>query len=408
METVDMVLTDNILTLFVIVLISGMIASKVSKKLKVPDVVLFLIVGIIIGPSVLNLVSTNEYHLGNQLILTFGSAFILYDGGREIKLDILNDVKYSVGLLATLGVVITAFAIGIVAVYVFHMDFIYALLLGAVIASTDPATLVPVFKEITLRDKVKQTVISESAFNDAVGAILVLSILTIIQSGVFSLTENIYELVIMILGGLIVGCIMGIVFSFIISDSKYGIFHEYAPLISILAVAIAYTFAEKVHGSGYMATFIIGLICGNKKTFKLWVPEIDFTIQRNVRETLAFLMRMAIFILLGIQVDFNTLSKYWGHALIIVVVMMFIVRPLVVIICTFFDKKAKWNWRERIFIMWVRETGVIPAALSGMIISMKIPHSDIISSVVFMTILITLLFQASTTKYLAKKLNLLE
>ncbi|MEG2298130.1 MAG: sodium:proton antiporter, partial [Anaerovoracaceae bacterium] len=75
---------------------------------------------------------------------------------------------------------------------------------------------------------------------------------------------------------------------------------------------------------------------------------------------------------------------------------------------TLIDPGAKWTWRERIFMMWVRETGVIPAAVSGMIVSMKIPGYEIISSVVFMTILLTLIIQASTTKFVATKLNVME
>ena len=87
---------------------------------------------------------------------------------------------------------------------------------------------------------------------------------------------------------------------------------------------------------------------------------------------------------------------------------MFIARPIVVLVCTSFDRNSKWTFKEKLFMMWVRETGVIPAALSGIIVSMKIPGYEIISSVVFMTILVTLVVQASTTKLVAKKLGVLE
>ncbi|MBB6215616.1 NhaP-type Na+/H+ or K+/H+ antiporter [Anaerosolibacter carboniphilus] len=408
MENASMIATDEILTLIVIILIIGMIFGKLSKIVKLPDVVMFLLAGIIIGPAILNWASVEGYPIGNQLILTFGSAFILYDGGREIKLRVLNDVKVSVGLLSSLGVLISAFIVGYAAMWIFHIPFIYALLLGAVVASTDPATLVPVFKEITLKDKVKQTVISESAFNDAVGAIMVFSILAIIQSGTFSLMDNLGQLVQMALGGILVGAAIGMSLSVLISDTKYGIMHDYASIISIVSVVIAFIFAEKIGGSGYMATFTTGLVCGNKKRLRLWVPEEDFITQTHVRETLAFVMRMAIFILLGTHVNFHVLGKYWMSALIVVIVLMFVARPLSVLACVLPDRKGKWTFNEIGFLMWVRETGVIPAALSGMIVSMKIPHSDVISSVVFMTVLITLGVQASTTKFVARKLNLLE
>ncbi len=408
LENSTLMAVNEILRLTVIILVVGMIFSKISKVVKLPDVVLFLIAGIIIGPSVLNIASIEAYPVANQLILTFGSAYILYDGGREVKLKVLNDVKITVGLLASLGVLISAFSIGFISMKIFNISFISALLIGSVIASTDPATLVPVFKSIDIKDRLKQTVISESAFNDAVGAILVFSILTIIDSGKISLSNNIQELLIMIVGGLIAGAVTGVLASMSISEGKYGFFHEFAPLVSIVAVIASYMFAETIGGSGYMATFITGLVCGNKKTFRLWVPKEDYEIQTHVRETLSVIMRIAIFVLLGTQVDFISLGMYWKQSLMVIAVLVLVVRPISVIVCVIFDRKAKWSMNEVLFMMWVRETGVIPAALSGMIMSMNIDNKGILSSVVFMAILITLGIQASTTKWVAKKLNVLE
>lgn len=408
MENVAIEASNQIMTVTATIIIIGMIFSKISRMVKVPDVVMYLLAGIIAGPAGLGILSIDGYPTANQLILTFGSAFILYDGGREVKLKVLNNVKLTVGLMATLGVAITASLIGFAVSYVFNIPFIYALLIGSVIASTDPATLVPVFKEISIRKKVKQTVISESAFNDAAGAILVVSLITIIQSGTFSLSSNIYELAVMIIGGVFAGAIVGILFSVTISESKFGLFHEFAPLVSIAAVIISYMLAENIHGSGYMATFVTGLICGNKKTFKLWVPNEDFETQNHVRETIAIIMRMAIFVLLGTHVDFGSLSQYWKESLLIIILLVFVARPLTVLACVALDRKTKWEKNEILFMMWVRETGVIPAALSSMIVAMGLPYGGILSSIVFMAIFITIGFQASTTKIVAKKLGILE
>lgn len=408
MENAINIAVNETMLFTLIVIMTGMIFSKISKFVKIPDVVLFLIAGIIIGPNILNLVSIEDYPFANQLILTFGSAYILYDGGREVKLKVLNEVKYSVFSLASLGVIISALVMAVTCFYVFKIDFIYALLIGAVIASTDPATLVPVFKEISIIKRLKQTVISESAFNDAFGAILVLSIITIISSGHISIMHNLEELVQMIVVGIVSGLAVGYLFSRTISDGKLGLFHEFAPLVSVAGVMLAYVLAEYFHGSGYMATFITGLICGNKKTFNLWVPSKDFEVQTHVRETLAFTMRISIFVLLGTHVNFIALSKYGFKSFLVVLVLVFISRPISVVICLLFDRKTKWTLKEILFMMWVRETGVIPAALSGMIVSMGLKNSDILSSVVFMAILITLGIQASTTKLVAKKLGVLE
>jgi NhaP-type Na+/H+ or K+/H+ antiporter len=398
----------SLLALPALILVLGMIASKISKKLHIPDIVIFLLSGVIIGPAVLNIANLETYSSANQFILTFGSAFILYGGGREIKLKVLNEVKWSVTLLATLGVFISAIIIAGVSMLVFHLDFIYAFLIGSVIASTDPAALVPIFQKIQIVDRVKQTVISESAFNDAAGAILVLSVLTIIQSGKFSLLANTEQLFQMIFFGILCGTVVGILFSISISEGKYGLFIEFAPIVSIVAVLISYSLAEVVGGSGYMSAFITGLICGNKKNFKLWVPTEDFEIQQHVRETVLTVMKISIFILLGMHVDFTALFAYWKESLIVVVALIFVARPIAVLVCTKLDYRQKWTKNEILFMMWIRETGVIPAALSGVIVSQKIPNAEIVSSVVFMTILITLAFQATSTQTVAKLLHLVQ
>ncbi|WP_373598790.1 cation:proton antiporter [Paraclostridium bifermentans] len=407
-NTVEAIATNNLLIIFSSIVIIGIILGKLSEKLKLPDVILYLIAGIIIGPAVLNLISVDAFPIENNLILTFGSAFILYEGGREVNLKVLNKVKISVGLLATLGVIISTVVVGFATNKIFGLPIMTSLLVGGIIASTDPAALIPVFKQVNIKNKIKQTVVSESAFNDAVGAIIVSTLLGIITSGNFSAGESAQELLISVVVGVIVGIVVGYIFSVLISDKKWGIFHSYAPIISILKVALAYEIATNLHGSGYMAVFIVGLIAGNKKIFGLWVPEEDFKSEYHFRESIASLCRMAIFVVLGTHVDLSALSQYWIPSLIIVLILMFIARPIVVLICTSLDTKAKWSTNDKIFMMWVRETGVIPAALSGIVVSMKIPGYEIISSVVFMTILITLIIQASTTKLVAKKLDVLD
>ena len=387
----------------------GVIGGWIGEKLNIPDVVIYLILGVLFGPVFLNLVNIDSFPVVNQVILTFGSAFILYEGGREIKFKVLNEVKVSVGLLASLGVFITAAIVGLTTYYVFKLPPGPSLLLGATIASTDPAALRPVFKKIPIKNRLKQTVISESAFNDAFGAILFTSILTSItlskSSGLLSIS---LELIFMILIGVLVGTIVALIGVSLSSDKTYGIFHDYAPIISIVIVVFAYEISERLGGSGYMSVFVSGLVAGNKKKFGLWVPDENYVAGLHFRENIATLARMSIFIILGTHLDLNSLLKYGLKSVIIVLVLMFVARPIVVLVCTLFDRKASWSKNEKLFMMWVRETGVIPAALSGIIVSTKVPGYEVISSVVFMTIIITLLVQASTTKIVAQKLDVLE
>ena len=406
-SSIHTIACNNLLILFAVVTMTGIICSKLSDILKVPDVVLFLIAGIFIGPSVLKFIDISQYQVENQLILTFGSAFILYMGGKEIILKVLKNVKVSVLLLSSVGVLISAFLMQQVIGLSFGTSAMVALLAGSIIASTDPATLVPIFNQIKIDRRVSQTVISESAFNDATGAILTSAVLAIMLSGKFSLEENLYQLVIMIIIGLVVGLLTGVILLALVNDSPRGIFKDYTPIISIISVIIAYELSTALGGSGYMSCFIVGIVTGNKQNFKLWLSQKSYDADCNVVETLGTICRMCIFIILGSQVDLQVVGKYFVPSIISVLCFMFIVRPICVLACTLVDRQAKWKKNEILFMMWVRETGVIPAALCGIVTSMNIPGKEVISSVVFMTILITLIIQGASTKFVAKKLNLL-
>ncbi|MDY5213196.1 cation:proton antiporter [Intestinibacter sp.] len=406
-SSIHTIACNHLLILFAVVTMTGIICSKLSDILKIPDVVLFLIAGIFIGPSVLKFIDISQYQVENQLILTFGSAFILYMGGKEISLKVLKNVKISVLLLSTVGVLISAFLMQQVIGFSFKTSAMVALLAGSIIASTDPATLVPIFNQIKINRKVSQTVISESAFNDATGAILTSAVLAIMLSGKFSLQENLYELVLMIVIGLVVGLLTGVILLALVNDSPRGIFQDYTPIISIISVIIAYELSTALGGSGYMSCFIVGIVTGNKQNFKLWLSQKSYDADCHVAETLGTICRMCIFIILGSQVDLQVVGKYFVPSVISVACFMFIVRPICVLACTLIDRQAKWKKNEILFMMWVRETGVIPAALCGIVTSMNIPGKEIISSVVFMTILITLVIQGASTKFAAKKLGLL-
>ena len=156
---------------------------------------MFLIAGIAIGPQALGLIHIEADSALNQIILLFGASYILFDGGAALRLGVLKQVWITIVVLATLGVLITAGITGLAAYYILGVPPIVALLLGATLASTDPATLVPIFRQVRIRDRVAQTVMSESAFNDAMGAIVTFAVLAVATgSGEFSLIDVRYSI----------------------------------------------------------------------------------------------------------------------------------------------------------------------------------------------------------------------
>src|SRR5512137_1707997 len=188
-------LAKHTLLAFGIILGIGTFSGLVARMARVPDVVVFLLVGMLIGPGMLGFVDIKADSTVNQLILIFGSSYILFDGGASIKLKVLKEVWITLLVIATIGVLITAAITGIAAYYFLGVPFIVALLPGATLASTDPATLVPVFKQIKIKERVAQTVMSESAFNDAMGAIVTFTVLGVAMgSGGFSAGDALFDL----------------------------------------------------------------------------------------------------------------------------------------------------------------------------------------------------------------------
>ena len=410
METSAAILhAKELLLLLGIILGVGTFTGFIARVIKVPDVVLFLLAGMALGGAGIGLLEVKVDSTLNQLILIFGSCYILFDGGASVRLSILKKVWPTLLIISTIGVLISAFVTAYTAQFLLGLPFIFALLLGAVIASTDPATLVPIFKQVKIRAKVAQTVMSESAFNDAMGAILTFAVLAVATSNVdFSIGSNVISLLQQSLLGIVGGLIFGYLAAMFIAHEKYSFLAEYAPVVTLMSVAAAYLSSDSLHASGFMAVFVFGLVLGNKEMFGFKMESGEEDKLEDFVLTTSLIMRMFIFILLGSQVNFALLQQYFWPALGVVTVFMLIGRPLVVFACALPDRRARWTWQELLFMCWTRETGVIPSALAGMLVGLHVPHADVIASVTFMAILITILLQATTTRWVATKLNLLE
>ena len=401
-------LAKHTLLLIGTILAAGTLSSLLARRLRLPDVAVLLLVGIALGPELFSLVQIKAESGINQLLLIFGSSYILFDGGASIKLKVLKEVWITVVLISTLGILITAALTGVAAYYILGVPVISALLLGSVIASTDPATLVPVFKQISIHPKVAQTVMSESAFNDAMGAILTFTVLGIAMgTSEFSLANALADLAKQVVFGVMIGAALGYLAAMLIAHEKFSFLAEYAPVVTLMAVIGAYMGADGLQASGFMAVFVFGIMLGNQDSLGFKVSQRDQSQLEDFVLTTALIMRMFIFILLGSQVSFPLIQQYWLGGLAVVALFMLIARPLTVFFCALPDRKAKWSSNELLFMCWTRETGVIPGALAGMLLGIKAPHAEMIASVTFIAILVTILIQATTTQWLAKKLNLL-
>ncbi|MBV9984615.1 MAG: sodium:proton antiporter [Bradyrhizobium sp.] len=399
----------NTLALCGLVLAIGTLAAFLAQRIRIPDVAIFLLAGIAIGPHGLALVHVRADSALNQIILLFGASYILFDGGASVQLAILRRVWITLVVIATLGVVITATVVAAAAAAIFKLPLIVALLLGSTLASTDPATLVPVFRQVRIRDRVAQTVMSESAFNDAMAAILTFTVLAVATgSGGFSPFHTLGDLAWESLAGIVAGLALGYLAALLIAHERWAFLAEYAPVVTLVAVIGAYFAASGLHASGFMAVFVFGVVLGNKEHFGFKMQSDEAQKLGEFVLTTAFIMRLFIFMLLGTQVDFGLMSRYWLGGVAVAAVLMLVARPLAVFLCAGPDARARWGLAELLFMCWTRETGVIPAALAGLLLGVKAPGAEIIASVTFVAILMTILIQAPTTEWLGRKLGLLE
>ena len=392
-----------------LILAIGTLAAFVAQRIRIPDVAIFLLAGIAIGPHGLSLINISADSALNQIILLFGASYILFDGGAALRLGVLRDVWITILVIATAGVLITAAITALAAAYVFSLPLSVAALGGAVLASTDPATLMPVFRQVRIRERVAQTVIAESAFNDAMSAIVTFAALALASgSSDISLAQGMFDLIKQSGVGIIAGVVLGYLAALLIAHERWAFLAEYAPIVTLVAVIAAYFAASDLQASGFMAVFVFGIALGNQETFGFQMKPGEAQKLAEFVLTTSFIMRLFIFILLGAQVDFAEIGHYWLGGVFVVTVLMLVARPITVFLCALPDRRAQWSFRELLFMCWTRETGVIPAALAGLLLSSKAPAAHIIASVTFVAILMTILIQAPTTEWLGRRLGLLE
>ncbi len=412
--------TQYIMTAFsdiTIILAAALIAERLAHFLKIPDVIFFLLAGVIIGPAVPFWVPIRQASIANQLVVTFGAAYILFQGGMGLKLKTIIRYGWIITLLAIPGVIISAILIGVSAWIIFPiLPLSAAILLGIILSPTDPATLIPILQKIRLRERLEVVIESESAFNDITGAILFISMVTLIQQGQISLLGAIADFVTQLLIGCAVGAGLGILAGLLTSRRAFGFFRSAADVLTIPIAIGAYTLSEYLGGSGFLAAFLAGVFIRNtqeafpRKIGQELGGEMDI-----FSSNLALISRMMIFVILGSQIDFISIQKYLFPGLAFLAIFILISRPAVVFSCFGLDRRNRWSAKEKVFMSWVRETGVMPAALAGSLATinlgfpgeMQTLYDDFVQAMVFMAILVTILFQALSTPWLARRLDLL-
>ncbi len=387
---------------FALALTAGMVAHRLAHWVRVPDVVLALVLGVAMGP--LGLGMLQQGRLPFDWIMTVGAVLILYEGARRANTAVLAKIWDAVALLSTLGVLISALIMAFLAHLLMGWTLARGLLLGAVLAPTDPASIVSVLHASGARHRLTQLVTLEAATNDATGASLAL---VLIASGANGTEVRWAGLALTVALRLLVGALVGAACGLgaALAEQRWrthsGEEQEHGALVLVTAAIMAYALASVLGGSGFFAAYAAGL--AERNAGRLWsrppgpggVPSLTM---------LSLGSRTLIFVLLGASVNAKGLAG-WPTALLVVAGLMLVARPLSVFVSLLLARQARVSWREMAAVSWVRETGVIPAALASVVAAGGSLAGRFIATVVVLAALVTVLVQGTTTRWWIRRLD---
>ena len=389
-----------------LILGAGLLAAPVATFLRLPVMLVLVAAGALIGPSALGLVENPLEGLGAELVFTLGVSLILFHGGLQISLRVISQTAFGLGMLVLPGVLITALIVAVVAAPVFSVPFTVALLLGSVLAATDPAILIPLFDRVRIRRKVSQTVVAESAFNDPTATMLALTVAAAVVGGGVTMSGTILDFGQSLALGALFGFGGGLLLAVMLSSHRIGIWRESPAVVVLALVSLEYFTADELGGSSYLAAFVMGLVVSNSDLFGIGRNVEHTHLLESFMTQISELAVLAVFVTLGINLPFAALQEYFWGGIVVMFAFIFIARPVTVLVCLLPDRRGSWTWQELVFLSWCRETGVVPAAIASLLLADRVEGAEIAVALVAMAIVVTLLMQATTAGPLARRLGL--
>lgn len=415
-----------------LIFILGFYSFYLAKNIHIPSFVIAIFLGVAAKPFLETILVAQNGNILNVLV-AIGATLILFGGGLETPFASFKRLFPKIALLSFPGLLLTAFlfayvTVGTGAALNTTITVGTGVLLGAILASTDPAAIVPVLKILRFKNKdTKDIVVSESALTDVTGTLLTLAFLSIVtlavKNGITIETIPAYyaeiaskETLIMLGKELLFGVLFGILGYYMLNvlvkfkhhhDEEFEVDSAFFLFVPLMIFALALAF----HGSGYLAAFIVGLL---------------FTVHHKIRNSEHFFnqlvewyMKPMIFILLGALIDIGALLEYAGIGIAVALIFMFVLRPITVFASLgaymFVRGKQKMTVQELLFISFVRETGAIPAVLLVTLQS-QMTNSPALAQFLgngmleigMWVILLSLIIEPMLTPYVAKKLGVAE
>lgn len=389
---------ENILFTGSILLFVSIIASKTSFRLGIPTLVLFIFIGMLAGSDGPGGIYFDDPQL-TQLLGVMALNFILFAGGMDTHLQEVRPLLWRGIALSTIGVLITAATIGVFAAWITELDLMEGLLLGAIVSSTDAAAVFSILRthRIRLKSTLSATLELESGSNDPMAYFLTISLIQLIQNGGAGGWMLLPTFVMEMGIGAASGWIMGNAIVWLINTVKLEVEGLY-PVLLLALMFFTYSATGLVHGNGFLAVYITGIILGSKK-FVQKKTLIRFY------DGQAWLMQIIMFLTLGLLVFPSQIIPLTGVGLLLSAVLIFVARPLGVFISLLF---ANLKTNKLLFISWVGLRGAVPIVFATYPLMAGLAHAQFIFNVVFFISLTSVLLQGTTLPLVARWLGVIE
>jgi len=380
--------------------VGGILAASIvialgAARTGLPVLVLFLGLGMLLGSDGPGGIDFDNAELARR-VGTVGLGLILYEGGLQTSWRRLREVAVPAALLSTIGVVVSTLIAGAAAYFLFSLSWLEAILIGAVVASTDAAAVFATLRFTHIRRRLARTLEAESGGNDPMAIALTLGLIAWIEHPGSYGIDDLFLLVIRQIGlGLIVGVALGLVATWVFARIP-GSIGAFAPVASVAAAALAFGAADSIGGSGFLAVYLVGLAVGSTPS-RYRRQLVAF------HEGIAFVSQVTLFVVLGLLVFPHELPHVALRGFALAFLLMLVARPAAVWAST---SISQFTNRERLLLGWAGLRGAVPIVLATFALSSKVPHKETIFNAVFFVVVVSTIVQGTTLERVARSLGL--
>ena len=376
------------------VVLVAAIALRVADRAGLPSLLLYLALGIALGEGGLG-VEFEDFSLTRTLGVT-ALVVILAEGGLTTR---WVDVRRAIGpglTLATVGLTVSVAVTAAITVGLLGFSWGYALLLAAVISSTDAAAVFATLRRLPLPRRMAASLEAESGLNDAPAILLVAVLADQLTGGeTHAWWLTVLEIVAELLGGTVVGLAIGYGGVLLLRRAALPVAGFY-PLATLALCVLAFASADLLHTSGFVAVYLCGLLLGNAT-----LPHRSASI--GFAEGMASLAQIGLFVLLGLLVSPGRLADATGPALLVGGALLLVARPLSVVLSLAW---FRFPWAQQVFISWAGLRGAVPIVLATFPLTAQVPGATFVFDTVFVLVVVFTLVQGWSLPWVARRLRI--